>query len=96
MTQDLDQFQQVSQDAQSQAGAAQNFTRKQAAQIANLQQTVEELRRGLEAAESEKQELLMSNKQLSRRRDQYDSSAPSMDEKSTTIVSTVEMLSYAY
>lgn len=63
LTQDLDQFQQVSQDAQSQAGAAATHTRRQAGQISTLERTVEELRKALDVVEAEKLELRASNRQ---------------------------------
>lgn len=84
LNQDLDQVHQHSQDAQSQAGAAHSATRRQAAQIATLTHTVEELRRAGEAAEVEKQELLVRIKQMAARRGQP--AATDMEARQDTVV----------
>jgi chromosome segregation ATPase len=68
LSQDVEQDQQQLQDVQSRAGAAQETSRKQTAQISRLTAALEESRRRLEAVEQERDDARVQAAALSRRR----------------------------
>ncbi len=81
LSQDLDTFQQASQDAQSQAGVSATYQRRQAGQIASLERSVEELRKALEVADAEKQDLQLQMKsKLARQKENQSASSSSRDD----------------
>ena len=69
LSQDVEQDQQQLQDIQSRAGVAHDTSRRQAAQIAKLMETVEDMRRQVEAAEGERDELRARHAALTKQRD---------------------------